>query len=64
MPRQVTSRNLWSVTMQHLAYESLWILAPTVESAARKAITFARRNDGVKKPVVKDVRYSGTIDVF
>lgn len=63
MPK-ATSRNLWSVDMQHMSFESLWILASTAESAARKAITFAKRNDGVKKPVVKEIKYSGTIDVF
>lgn len=64
MPKRATSRNLWSVTMQHMSYESLWILAPTAEAAGRKAITFAKRNDGLKRPVVKEVKFSGTIDVF
>lgn len=64
MPRRATSRNLWSVRMQHMSYGSLWVLAPTAESAARKAITFAKREDGLKRPVVKEVKFSGTIDVF
>lgn len=64
MSKTATSRNLWSVTMQHMSFESLWILAPTVESAARKAISFSKRSDGVKRPVVKEVKFSGTIDVF
>ena len=63
MPK-ATSRNLWSVNMQHMSFESLWILAPTAESAARKAITFAKRNDGLKRPVAREVKFSGTIDVF
>jgi hypothetical protein len=59
-----TSRNLWNVRMQHMAYESLWVLASTAEKAAGKAIRFCRRNDGLSKPVVKEVKYSGTIDAF
>lgn len=62
--RKPTSRNLWTVSMQHMAYESLWILAFTAEKAAKKAITFCRRNDGLSRPVVEEVKYSGTIDVF
>lgn len=50
--------------MQHLSYESLWVLAPTAEQAARKAIVFTRKADGLSKPVVKEVKFSGTIDVF
>lgn len=61
---RATSKNLWSVRMQHLSYESLWILASTADKAARKAITFSRRNDGLSRPVVKEVKYSGTIDIF
>jgi len=62
--KKATSRNLWSVSMQHLSYERLLVLAPTAESAVRKAISFAKRNDGLKRPVVKEVKFSGTIDVF
>lgn len=58
------SRNLWSVRMQHLSFESLLILAPTVEKAARKAIRFTKRADSLKRPIVKEVKFSGTIDVF
>ena len=61
---KATSRKLWSVRMQHLAYESLLVLAPSVEKAAKKAITFTKKNDGVHKPVVKEVKFSGTIDAF
>jgi len=50
--------------MQHMSFESLWVLAPTAEAAARKAISFSKREDGVKKPVVKEVKFSGTIDIF
>jgi hypothetical protein len=50
--------------MQHLSFKSLWVLAPTAEAAARKAISFSKREDGVLKPVVKEVKFSGTIDVF
>ena len=58
------SRNLWSVRMQHLSYdESLLVLAPDSIKAAKKAITFCRR-DGVRRPVVKAVNLDGTIDVF
>ena len=57
------SRNLWSVRMQHLSYESLLVLAPDSIKAAKKAITFCRR-DGVRRPVVKAVKIDGTIDVF
>lgn len=64
MAKRATSRNLWTVRMQHLSCESLLILAPTVEAAVRKAITFAKRKDGLKRPVVKEVTSSGTIDVF
>ena len=64
MPKTATSRNLWSVRMQHMSFESLWVLAPTAEAAARKAISFSKREDGVKKPVVKEVKFSGTIDIF
>ncbi len=62
--RRATSRNLWNVKMQHLPYSNLLILAPTAEAAGRKAISFSKRNDGVKRPVVKEVKFSGTIDVF
>lgn len=61
---KILSKTLWSVGMQHMSFESLWILAPTAELAARKAIAFAKRNDLVKRPVVKEVKLSGTIDVF
>jgi hypothetical protein len=61
---KATSRNLWSVRMQHLTYESLLVLAPTAEKAANKAIAFTKKNDGVPKPVVKEVKFSGTIDAF
>jgi hypothetical protein len=64
MSKTATSRNLWNVRMQHLSFESLLILAPTAEAAARKAISFSKRKDGVLKPVVKEVKFSGTIDVF
>ena len=57
------SRNLWSVRMQHLLYDSLLVLAPDRIKAAKKAITFCRRN-GVRRPVVKAVKLDGTIDVF
>ena len=49
--------------MQHLSYESLLVLAPDSIKAAKKAITFCRRN-GVRRPVVKAVKLDGTIDVF
>lgn len=58
------SRNLWSVKMQHMAWESLWVLAPTAESAGQKAIRLCRREDQLKSPVVKSVTFSGTIDAF
>lgn len=61
---KATSRSLWSVCMQHLSDESLLILAPSAEHAARKAIAFARKVDGLARPVVKEVKFSGTIDVF
>jgi hypothetical protein len=61
---KATSRNLWSVRMQHLSYESLLILASTAENAAKKAISFSRKNDGLARPVVKEVKFSGTIDKF
>ena len=64
MAKRKISRNLWTIKMQHLSYVRLFILAPNLDSAARKAITFAKRNDGVKRPVVKEISFSGTIDVF
>ena len=57
------SRNLWSIRMQHLSYEKLLVLAPDTIKAAKKAITFSRR-DGVRRPVVKSIEFNGTIDVF
>lgn len=50
--------------MQHMSYESLWVLAATAEAAAKKAIAFTKKNDGLAKPVVKVVKFSGTIDIF
>jgi|HubBroStandDraft_1064217.scaffolds.fasta_scaffold667451_2 hypothetical protein len=61
---KATSRNLWSVRMQHMSYESLLILAPSAEQAARKAIVFTRKEDGLARPVVKEVKFSGAIDKF
>lgn len=61
---KATSRNLWSVRMQHMSYENLLILAPTAEKAAHKAIVFCRKNDSLVRPVVKEIKFSGTIDAF
>jgi hypothetical protein len=58
------SRNLWTVKMQHMDSEELFVLAPTVENASRKAITFCRRVDKIRNPIVLAVKFSGTIDVF
>lgn len=62
--RKPTSKNLWNVRMQHLAYSSLWVLASTADKAGRKAIRVCRRADGISRPVVKEVKFSGTIDAF
>jgi len=64
MPKTATSRNLWSVRMQHRSFENLLILAPTAEVATRKAISFSKQENDVKKPVVKEIKFSGIIDVF
>lgn len=61
---KATSRNLWSVRMQHLSSETLLVLASTAEKAAQKAIVFSRKNDGLARPVVKEVKFNGTIDAF
>jgi hypothetical protein len=58
------SRNLWNVRMEHNKFQSLLILAPDSIKAARKAITFTKRNDKVKQPVVTEVKFGGTIDAF
>lgn len=62
--RRPTSKNLWSVRMQHFSYESLLIVASTLENAAKKAITFCKRTDGIKRPKVTSVKFSGEIDAF
>lgn len=62
--RKPTSKNLWAVRMQHLSYSSLWIVASTVERAAQKAIRLCRRQDGISRPVVREVKSHGTIDAF
>ena len=58
------SRNLWAVKMEHHAYTTMWVLASTAEKAAQKAIRFCQQNDDIRRPVVKEVKSHGTIDVF
>ena len=58
------SRNLWAVKMEHHAYTTMWVLASTAEKAVQKAIAFCQKNDDISRPVVKEVKSQGTIDVF
>lgn len=58
------SRNLWKVKMKHNPAVNLLILAATAELAVRKATTFTRCDVGLTRPVVIEVTFSGTIDVF
>jgi hypothetical protein len=64
MLKTVSSKNLWLVKVSHRSFVNLMILATTAESAARKAVSFSKRNDGIKKAVVTEVKFSGTIDEF
>jgi hypothetical protein len=61
---ETQSRNLWSVRMKHRETSSLWIMASNVSQAAKKAIAFSKKEDCEPRPVVKEVKFSGTIDKF